>query len=249
MSTSDLLRAGQEARTLYKELEAFKDDSEFKRSGFAIGGKYNQWLKRVEALSDRTGMEFLAKYEFVPGDLSILGFNYVFGDYNTPATKRIRDKIERGLPTAAPTRAPLPTPATVATVMPGKGLGVSRIDIQDPFERAGLEFHSNSFLTEQNVVVPVWTGYSEDVLNMELIGKASELTEVTMTVALPLTTDSAVMIGKLFELAAGWNDGLAWITDNASRLANGQKVVTTRGALRIEAGEFTALDWLLISIR
>ena len=85
------------ALTLYKELQAFKDDEEFKQVGFAPCCKYNKWLKRVEALRGKTGLEFLAKYEFVPYDIAVLGMQYVTGDYDSDGTKWIEDKIERGL--------------------------------------------------------------------------------------------------------------------------------------------------------
>ena len=88
---------GRAALTLYKELQAFKDDAEFKQVGFAACCKYNKWLKRVEALRDKTGLEFLAKYEFVPYDIAILGLSYVTGDYDTDGTKWLEERIEKGL--------------------------------------------------------------------------------------------------------------------------------------------------------
>ena len=95
--TSGLDADGRVALTLYKELQAFKDDAEFKQVGFAVCCKYNKWLKRVDALRDKTGLEFLAKYEFVPYDIAILGLSYVTGDYDTDGTKWLEKRIEKGL--------------------------------------------------------------------------------------------------------------------------------------------------------
>ena len=88
---------GRAASTLYKELQAFKDDAEFKQVGFAVCCKYNKWLKRAEALRDKTGPGFLARYEFVPYDIVSLGMSYVMGDYDTDGTKWLEKRIEKGL--------------------------------------------------------------------------------------------------------------------------------------------------------
>ncbi len=97
MPDPGLIADVREARILYEELQEFKHDPEFVLRGFAVCCRFNKWLKRVEALRDRTGMEFLTEYDFVPGDIMILGMNYVMGDYDTQGTKWLEAKIERGL--------------------------------------------------------------------------------------------------------------------------------------------------------
>ena len=95
--TAGLDADGRAAVALYKELQAFKDDAEFKQVGFAVCCKYNKWLKRAEALSDKTGTKFLGKYDFVPYDIVSLGMSYVTGDYDTDGTKWLEKRIEKGL--------------------------------------------------------------------------------------------------------------------------------------------------------
>ena len=66
---------------LYEQLHDFKDDSEFARLGFAIGGPYNTWLQSIDSLQDSTegpaALEVLNELGFFVGDIWELGMAYM----------------------------------------------------------------------------------------------------------------------------------------------------------------------------
>lgn len=61
---------------LYEQLQEFKDDPEFARVGFGVGGPYNEWLTTVDALGDG-GLEVLNELGFLSGEVMMLGLEYV----------------------------------------------------------------------------------------------------------------------------------------------------------------------------
>ncbi len=67
----------KEIEALYNELQEFKDDPEFHEVGFAVCCRFNEWKRKVEDLRDRTGVEVLQEVGFVPGDLLMLGMDYM----------------------------------------------------------------------------------------------------------------------------------------------------------------------------
>ena len=62
---------------LYQELYLFKDDPEFHQVGFGVCCRFNDWQKRVVELSSRTKLETLYDVGMTPGDLSVLGSEYL----------------------------------------------------------------------------------------------------------------------------------------------------------------------------
>ena len=62
---------------LYQELCLFKDDPEFHQVGFGVCCRFNDWQKRLEELSSRTKLETFYDIGMVPGDLSVLGLEYL----------------------------------------------------------------------------------------------------------------------------------------------------------------------------
>ena len=62
---------------LYQELYLFKDDPEFHQVGFGVCCRFNDWQKRVVELSSRTKLETLYDIGMMPGDLSVLGLEYL----------------------------------------------------------------------------------------------------------------------------------------------------------------------------
>lgn len=62
---------------LLDELLSFKGKSDFHKYGFDIGYKYNRWLKDVQHLKNTPEEKLLLKQGFVPGDLEMLGLEYV----------------------------------------------------------------------------------------------------------------------------------------------------------------------------
>lgn len=66
-----------EFKSLYNELILFKDSDDFKKYGFAIGGPYNNWLKRAKGLEKKYGPKVLLDRGILIGELQILGTSYV----------------------------------------------------------------------------------------------------------------------------------------------------------------------------
>lgn len=66
-----------EFKSLYQELKSFKDDNDFKKYGFATGGPYHIWLKKVQSLMKNPNSKLLIKKGFVVGELETLGLEYV----------------------------------------------------------------------------------------------------------------------------------------------------------------------------
>ena len=67
----------KEIKALYNELQDFKDDPEFHEVGFGVCCRFNEWVQKVEELRDRTGVEIVQELGFVPGDLLMLGMEYM----------------------------------------------------------------------------------------------------------------------------------------------------------------------------
>lgn len=62
---------------LFKELLAFKNKSDFHENGFAKNSKYNRWLTDVQKLKDTPTEKVLFKLGLLPGDLEMLGNEYM----------------------------------------------------------------------------------------------------------------------------------------------------------------------------
>ena len=62
---------------LYQELHTFKDAPEFHQVGFGVCCRFNDWQKRVEELRSRTELETLYDIGVLPGELSVLGMEYL----------------------------------------------------------------------------------------------------------------------------------------------------------------------------
>ena len=92
--------AAMELVRLYDQLHAFKDDPEFIRVGFA-GAPYSAWLQAIERHRDtNSGLELLDELGFLPGELMMLGMNYLGEDLSESDLSFIEDserKIQAGL--------------------------------------------------------------------------------------------------------------------------------------------------------
>jgi len=88
-----------DVRALFNSLMAFKDKRDFHSYGFAIGYKYNKWLKEVQRLKSTPEAHLLLINQgFVVGDLEMLGREYMGSngketEYSLWAKKRIRDGL------------------------------------------------------------------------------------------------------------------------------------------------------------
>ena len=66
---------------LYDQLHAFKDDPEFIRLGFGQRGPYSAWLQAIQRYRDtNSGFEIVDELGFLPGELMMLGMNYIGED-------------------------------------------------------------------------------------------------------------------------------------------------------------------------
>ena len=97
---TELSPAAMELVRLYDQLHAFKDDPEFIRVGFA-GGPYSAWLQAIERHRDaNSGLELLDELGFIPGDVLLLGMNYLGEDLSESDLSFIEEserKIQAGV--------------------------------------------------------------------------------------------------------------------------------------------------------
>lgn len=87
----ELSPAAVELVRLYEELHTFKDDIEFLDMGFSQGGPYYAWMEAVKAHQGRTGIELLDEVGFLPGEVMMLGMDYMSED----PSESILSDIER----------------------------------------------------------------------------------------------------------------------------------------------------------
>lgn len=96
----ELSPAAIELVRLYEELQTFKDDIEFLDIGFSNAGPYHAWMEAVEAHQGRTGIELLDEVGFLPGEVMMLGMDYLSTDPSESTLSDIKHwetKIQAGL--------------------------------------------------------------------------------------------------------------------------------------------------------
>ena len=100
---TELSPAAVELVRLYEELHTFKDDPEFLFFGFTRG-PYSAWMQAIETQRDTNpGVELLDEVGFLPGELMMLGMNYMdedFSDSELAAIEHVEGKIQAGLAAA-----------------------------------------------------------------------------------------------------------------------------------------------------
>ncbi len=74
----DLSRDSKDFIRLFIELQEFKTDPEFHKVGFAVCCRFNSWLKKVESFQRRAGQGTLMELAVAPGELLLLGLDYVW---------------------------------------------------------------------------------------------------------------------------------------------------------------------------
>ena len=94
-----LLAFKKEVRSSFSDLLQFKDKNDFHRNGFAVGYKYNAWLKNIKKLKDHEANYLLLMYcNFTAGDLEFLGLDYVNSQgKETDFSSFTKEKIVAGL--------------------------------------------------------------------------------------------------------------------------------------------------------
>lgn len=82
----------------YDALLKFKDNPDFWQYGFGRGGKYYQWLERVQSLDKQYPSQTAFKAGLLFANLPIIGREYIrSGGQETPATQSLRKDIEEAL--------------------------------------------------------------------------------------------------------------------------------------------------------
>lgn len=134
----DLSVVSEEIIGLYEQLQEFKNETEFARVGFAIGGPYNHWLTTFDTLQEDFH-ESLEQLGFLAGDVRMLGMDYV--SENQEGIVYFERLIEAGIALATceetPTTRPevTSTTTTTAAVPPNPGNTVNCADF-DTWEEA-----------------------------------------------------------------------------------------------------------------
>lgn len=72
-----LTNQAKELRTLYNQLEKFKDDPQFHRVGFAPCCRFHVWMEKVKKLQKQADTKLYPELAVGAGDLFVLGLEYV----------------------------------------------------------------------------------------------------------------------------------------------------------------------------
>lgn len=103
---SDLSAATRTFAALYDELNRFRRDPEFLRSGFNPCCRYSDWLRRVEALDRANGAALLRELRASPRELISIGRQYARNNGNpTPLSQSISARIDLALGRSQPPQA------------------------------------------------------------------------------------------------------------------------------------------------
>jgi len=96
--SEELLKNIEELKFLYKELQGFKDDPEFHKVGFGLCCKFNLWLQKVDSFqSKKTNQDILNYVGFLPGELSLLGMEYMRNKGHPASHSELENIISAGL--------------------------------------------------------------------------------------------------------------------------------------------------------
>ena len=130
---------------LYQELHLFKDDPEFHEVGFGACCRFHDWQTRVQELQSRTNLETLMDIDVVPGDLLVLGLEYMKSKgsptaYTQTMDPKFRSAVsvtadQESAPLASqidPPVQPIPAVASVTTASQTDSLGEWR-DVMGDF--------------------------------------------------------------------------------------------------------------------
>ena len=150
-------------------------------------------------------------------------------------------------PTPTPTPIPIPSPTPALEL---GGLGITRSDIEVPFEKAGLNFLFGSYLDENDRVIDHSAGDAPDALvRLALFGPSDNLTKIEMTVGMSPDVNTGFYLALLLKrVFPEWADGMDWIIENLSRVRGGAKPTTSHGQLTIVLGYLSTVDWLVVTV-
>jgi len=82
-------------KALYDELMEIKESNTFKQYGFSEASHHKDWLKKVQKFTPEEGQRLMRAYGIVPGDIEMLGMEYVESRCEeTDFTKSKRKELE-----------------------------------------------------------------------------------------------------------------------------------------------------------
>jgi hypothetical protein len=159
---------------------------------------------------------------------------------NTPVPTEI--PIPTAVPPTAtpePTNTPVPTEIPIPTAVPQLGLGISRVKAEQSYKKLGFRFQDAPLSDgrERRMAMA-----SDKLSNIELIGTADELSEISVMVAPTSDPDqntaSVAYMLTAFNLAVPkWAHGATWLSDNIRELSDdiaqgktdGERTTTVQG--------------------
>ena len=101
-SAAEFSESTKQLLALYQELHLFKDDPEFHEVGFGACCRFHDWQTRVQELQSRTNLETLMDIDVVPGDLLVLGLEYMKSKGSpTGYTQTMEPKFRSGVSVTA----------------------------------------------------------------------------------------------------------------------------------------------------
>ncbi|TDQ27646.1 hypothetical protein [Tenacibaculum caenipelagi] len=85
----------QKVETLFNKLEEFKNNKDFKKYGFSIAYKYNDWLKQVTDLKEKLASENKINEELLVLKLQNLGLSYaITKGAEVERTKKVKQELQ-----------------------------------------------------------------------------------------------------------------------------------------------------------
>ena len=82
-------------KALYDELMEMKESNTFKQYGLSEASPHKDWLKKVKDFTPEEGQRLMRAYGIVPGDIEMLGMEYVTSRCKeTDFTKSKRKELE-----------------------------------------------------------------------------------------------------------------------------------------------------------
>ena len=174
-SAAEFSESTKQLLALYQELHLFKDDPEFHEVGFGACCRFHDWQTRVQELQSRTNLETLMDIDVVPGDLLVLGLEYMKSEGSpTGYTQKMESKFRSGVSVTAdqeyapltsqtdPPGQQIPEVASVTTASQTDSLGEWRNYVGDFWD------HNLRIVQEDNRYIMIVTPTRGDPFQREL---------------------------------------------------------------------------------
>ena len=134
-----------------------------------------------------------------------------------------------------PPKAVEPEVVEVVELPKKPGLGITREEIQEPFEESGFSLSESTLYDGQTSVSGL---HREGRAQLEIIGPPEEVTKVTLLVANSkdrqdlVLLSAAMLAGLVVIIAPDWEEGLDWVKESLAKAAE-SKQITRYGNMQV----------------